>query len=253
MRHGENTTYSVITPRRPALRTAHQPSRVPDSRRDPLRARLDGEPACEWRPDSGRDRGKRRRSDPDRDGPRCPLAHRGPVRVDRRRPAERRRRGRAMGPTRRADGTHPRVHARVAAVGWFTRPAWDAEALVGDDPRWGPPDPEGVFATDDRAVLEACSIGGPRSARCDRHRPRPLRPDPRDLGFENVLVSDDGEVVIIDFDDSGDSWYLHELAVALYPHESARGFGDRRDALVGGYRERRASCPTSSSPSCRRF
>jgi Ser/Thr protein kinase RdoA (MazF antagonist) len=132
-----------------------------------------------------------------------------------------------------------RLHAYTRAwqrSDWFTRPAWDAEALVGDDPRWGPPDPEGVFATDDRAVLEAS-----RSEVRARLAAIGTGPDRfglihADLGFENVLVSDDGEVVIIDFDDSGDSWYLHELAVALYPHESARDFGDRRDALVGGYR-----------------
>ena len=119
---------------------------------------------------------------------------------------------------------------------WFTRPAWDAEALVGDDPRWGPPDPEGVFAPDDRVALQAC-----RSEVRSRLAALGTGPDRfglihGDLGFENVLVSDDGEVVIIDFDDSGDSWYLHELAVALYPHEGARDFGDRRDALVDGYR-----------------
>ena len=57
-----------------------------------------------------------------------------------------------------------------------------------------------------------------------------------DLGFENVLVADDGTVTIIDFDDSGDSWYLFELASALYPHDRSDGFDERRDALVAGYR-----------------
>jgi Ser/Thr protein kinase RdoA (MazF antagonist) len=119
---------------------------------------------------------------------------------------------------------------------WFTRPAWDAEALVGDQPRWGPPDPERVFAAGDRAALEAC-----RAEVTDRLDAIGTGPDRfglihSDLAFENVLVGDDGEVVIIDFDDSGYSWYLHELSVVLYPHEGTSGFHDRRDALVAGYR-----------------
>ncbi len=119
---------------------------------------------------------------------------------------------------------------------WFTRPAWDADALVGDEPRWGPPDPLRLFSEEDRAALEACrtevlarleAIGFARDRFGLIHA---------DLGFENVLVADDGTVTIIDFDDSGDSWYLFELASALYPHDRTDGFDERRDALVAGYR-----------------
>jgi Ser/Thr protein kinase RdoA (MazF antagonist) len=129
---------------------------------------------------------------------------------------------------------HAHARAWVKPVG-FTRPAWDADALVGDDPRWGPPDPERLLAPEDRATLEACraevrarldAIGSGRDRFGLVHG---------DLGFENVLVSGDGEVTIIDFDDCGDSWYLHELAVALYPHVDG-GLEARRDALVRGYR-----------------
>jgi Ser/Thr protein kinase RdoA (MazF antagonist) len=129
------------------------------------------------------------------------------------------------------------VHGRHwTRPAWFTRPAWDAEALVGDNPRWGPPDPSRVFSEEDRAALEACraevrsrldAIG------CATDRFGLIHAD---LGFENVLVADDGTVTIIDFDDSGDSWYPFELASALYPHDRTDGFGERRDALVAGYR-----------------
>jgi Ser/Thr protein kinase RdoA (MazF antagonist) len=132
-----------------------------------------------------------------------------------------------------------RIHVHTRAwepPAWFTRPAWDAEALVGDDPRWGPPDPDRLFAAGDRATLEAC--------RREVHtRLDAIGTDPDrfglihgDLGFENILVLDDGSVVIIDFDDSGYGWYLHDFAVALYPHEGRGGVADRRDALVAGYR-----------------
>jgi Ser/Thr protein kinase RdoA (MazF antagonist) len=122
---------------------------------------------------------------------------------------------------------------------WFLRPAWDAEALVGDDPRWGPPDPHHIFAAEDRAALEACRTEV--RARLDLIGERPDRFGliHGDLGFENVLVSDDGAVVVIDFDDSGYSWYGHEFAVALYPYDRTGSFGDRRNALVDGYRRAR--------------
>jgi Ser/Thr protein kinase RdoA (MazF antagonist) len=129
------------------------------------------------------------------------------------------------------------IHARDwARPPWFTRPAWDADALVGDEPRWGPPDPEGVFVEHDRAALEAC-----RAEVRSRLKEIGFASDRfglihADLGFENVLVADDGTVTIIDFDDSGNSWYLFELASALYPHDRGEGFGERRDALVAGYR-----------------
>ena len=132
-----------------------------------------------------------------------------------------------------------RIHAHAhawAAPSWFSRPAWDAEALVGDDPRWGPPDPHSVFAGDDRAALEACRTEV--RARLDAIGERPDRFGliHGDLGFENVLVCNDGAVVVIDFDDSGYSWYGHEFAVALYPYDRTGSLWDRRDALVDGYR-----------------
>lgn len=118
----------------------------------------------------------------------------------------------------------------------FTRPPWNAAALVGDDPRWGPADPEHVFAPEDHDALEACRI-----VVRDRLEALGTVPDRfglihGDLGFENALVLPDGRVVVIDFDDCGESWFVHELAVALYPEEGTDRFAERRDAVIAGYR-----------------
>ncbi len=132
-----------------------------------------------------------------------------------------------------------RVHAQARVWRrpvWFTRPAWDADALVGDEPRWGAPDPGHVFDTGDRAALETCRREVRARLAAIGRGPDRFGLIHGDLGFENVLVSDDGSVAIIDFDDSGDGWYGHELAVALYPHQGTGGFRERRDALVAGYR-----------------
>jgi Ser/Thr protein kinase RdoA (MazF antagonist) len=118
----------------------------------------------------------------------------------------------------------------------FVRPAWDLEALVGDSPRWGDPFPPDVWNAEDLRLLQT-------AREAVRERLHALgRGDERfglihaDLGFENVLVRSDGSTVVIDFDDSGPSWYLYELASALYPFEDQSGFAGRGKALVAGYR-----------------
>lgn len=122
------------------------------------------------------------------------------------------------------------------APSWFERPAWDREALVGEAPRWGDPCPGGVWARADRKLLLAA-----RDAVRERLAALGTPPDRfglihADLGFENVLVADDGSAIVIDFDDCGRSWYLYELASVLYPLEDDGRFADFRDALVTGYR-----------------
>jgi Ser/Thr protein kinase RdoA (MazF antagonist) len=135
-----------------------------------------------------------------------------------------------------------RVHGHGCA--WerparFERPSCDAEALVGDDPRWGPIDPDGVFAPADREALDAARAEvAARLTAVGQDEDR-FGLIHGDLGFENVLVDEDGTVTIIDFDDCGDSWFVHDLAVALYPREGTDGMGERRDALIRGYRTER--------------
>jgi Ser/Thr protein kinase RdoA (MazF antagonist) len=129
------------------------------------------------------------------------------------------------------------AHARAwARPTWFTRPAWDVEALVGDEPRWGAPDPHHALADADRAALDECRAVVRERLSVVGMAPNRFGLAHCDLAFENVLVSGDGTVVIIDFDDSGDTWYMHDFAVPLYPHEVGGGLAERRDALAAGYR-----------------
>lgn len=118
----------------------------------------------------------------------------------------------------------------------FTRPAWDANQLVGADPRWGDPVKLGRWSNKDARLLAHCQA----VVRC---RLAAIPRDARryglihaDLSFDNVLVANDGSIGVIDFDDSGYGWYLYDLAAPLYPFERQPGFAERRDALVAGYR-----------------
>jgi Ser/Thr protein kinase RdoA (MazF antagonist) len=142
-------------------------------------------------------------------------------------------------PWRRLGEIMARVHEHARAWSpppWFTRPAWDLEAIVGDSPRWGTPLPPGTWSPSDKEVIVAARQAA--RDRLGRFGASSVRFGliHSDLGFENVLVDRDGTTVVIDFDDSGPSWYLYELASALYPHEGNPEFPARRDMLIAGYR-----------------
>jgi Ser/Thr protein kinase RdoA (MazF antagonist) len=129
---------------------------------------------------------------------------------------------------------HEQSRAWLPPAG-FTRPAWDFDALVGDSPRWGTPVPRGVWGQSDLELILAA-----RSAVRERLRRFGTAPSRfglihSDLGFENVLVQGDGSTVLIDFDDCGASWYLYDLASALYPLEGTTSFDPSRELLLEGY------------------
>jgi Ser/Thr protein kinase RdoA (MazF antagonist) len=121
----------------------------------------------------------------------------------------------------------------------FCRHAWDAPGLVGEQPLWGRfwelealTRGEGALLRRARAAigedLEAYGIGRDRYGLIHA-----------DLVPENVLV--DGErVCVIDFDDAGYGWHLFELATSLYFLTGESVYPVARDALIRGYRLRRA-------------
>ena len=120
----------------------------------------------------------------------------------------------------------------------FTRRAWDADGLVGESPLWGRfwevPD----FSAGECRILARAragiherllEYGADRSTYGLIHA---------DLHPGNVLV--DGEQTrLIDFDDAGFGWHVHELAVALFHSPTSPHFGGMQEALIRGYRSRR--------------
>lgn len=134
-----------------------------------------------------------------------------------------------------------RVHEH--GIGWkrpdgFERPAFDAAALVGERPTWG--------AFWELECLSPAQLAVLLEAR-DRTRQALAgfgdAPDRYGLIHgdflpENVLVCQ-GEPLLIDFDDCGDSWYAFELATALFPQLHGGRPGLVTTAYLGGYRERR--------------
>ena len=112
---------------------------------------------------------------------------------------------------------HARQWSRPA---WFTRFHWDYAAAFGRQARWGrwqdgigvgPSERQILSRLDDvlRARLRAFGSGPGRYGLVHA-----------DTRLANLLVHD-GSVSVIDFDDSGFSWYLYDLgtAVSFFEHE----------------------------------
>lgn len=110
----------------------------------------------------------------------------------------------------------------------FTRPRWDWEGLVGDNPLWGRFWDHPVATPDQRATLIRA-----RDALRER-----LTGDigliHADVLRENVLVNGHS-VSLIDFDDSGFGFRLHDLGTALVQTVQHPEHPQLRDALMAGY------------------
>lgn len=110
----------------------------------------------------------------------------------------------------------------------FTRPRWDLDGLVGETPLWGRFWEHPAASPDQRATLIRA-----RDALRER-----LSGDigliHADVLRENVLVND-CSVSLIDFDDSGFGFRLHDLGTALVQTVQHPEHPQLRDALMAGY------------------
>jgi Ser/Thr protein kinase RdoA (MazF antagonist) len=125
----------------------------------------------------------------------------------------------------------------------FTRPRWDAEGLLGEDPLWGRFwDNPGLDDTT-RAVLTA--------ARDTARQALSRVADRLDFGLihadlvrENILLTKAGPA-FIDFDDGGWGFRIFDVATTLYPNRDAPDYAALKAALLSGYRSLR---PLDTTP-----
>jgi Ser/Thr protein kinase RdoA (MazF antagonist) len=121
--------------------------------------------------------------------------------------------------------------------GWFTRFHWDYDAAFGTLARWGRwqdgiavgPAEREILGRLDRRLCERLAAYGTGQDRYGLVH--------ADTRLANLLVHD-GAVSVIDFDDSGFSWYLYDLgtAVSFFEHEPA--VPALIDSWLTGYRNR---------------
>jgi Ser/Thr protein kinase RdoA (MazF antagonist) len=118
---------------------------------------------------------------------------------------------------------------------WFTRFHWDYQAAFGHRARWGRwQDGIGVGPSE-RTIL--AQLDDVLRARLTAYGQGPERYGlvHADTRLANLLVHD-GSVSVIDFDDSGFSWYLYDLATSVSFFEHEPEVPALVDSWLGGYR-----------------
>ncbi|MDQ1641919.1 MAG: hypothetical protein QOJ90_1270 [Actinomycetota bacterium] len=128
--------------------------------------------------------------------------------------------------------THVQTWSRPAG---FRRFAWDYDGAFGAEARWGRWQDGMAVDASARAVLERLDDTlRARLARfgCEPHRYGLVHADMR---LANLLVHED-ETYVIDFDDSGFSWFLYDFGAAVSFFEHDPRVPELADAWVRGYR-----------------
>jgi Ser/Thr protein kinase RdoA (MazF antagonist) len=127
---------------------------------------------------------------------------------------------------------HARTWGRPA---WFTRFHWDYDAAFGAEARWGRwQDGIGVGPAERRVLQRLDDTLKARLARFGRG-PERYGLVHADTRLANLLVHE-GSVAVIDFDDSGFSWYLYDLGTAVSFFEHAPEVPGLVAAWLDGYR-----------------
>ncbi|MGO4103493.1 phosphotransferase enzyme family protein [Leifsonia sp. YAF41] len=129
------------------------------------------------------------------------------------------------------------VHNDSEALGrpaGFERAPWDLDGLTGNQPLWGDPTQLRTLNDAERAILRS-AVARVRAELAtlsvDAHHYGVIHAD---LTPENILRDADG-LVIIDFDDFGEGWYLFDLATILFFYTHHPRFEEYRSALLDGY------------------
>ncbi|NCU19182.1 homoserine kinase [Candidatus Falkowbacteria bacterium] len=141
----------------------------------------------------------------------------------------------------RLGGLIARLHNATDAAGLpagFLRPAWDADAFLGQMPLWGRFWENPALRPDEREIVQEarCHAWGDLAA---------FRAEGADYGLihgdllrENVLDGPEG-LALIDFDDSGFGFRAYDLATALVQSLEEPHLPQIAAGLVAGYRAHR--------------
>lgn len=142
-------------------------------------------------------------------------------------------------------GTLGELAARVhnQAVSWslpegFTRHAWDADGLAGEQPFWGRFWEIAAATDEQRGLLRQAKDRIHADLSAMPKSPGSYSMIHADFASENIMV-DGNDVRLIDFDDAGFGWHLFELVTALYFIRDEDYFDRAQDALIEGYRSHR--------------
>ncbi|TBW58170.1 aminoglycoside phosphotransferase [Marinobacter halodurans] len=121
----------------------------------------------------------------------------------------------------------------------FERHAWDRDGLVGDTPFWGRFWELELLDKQQRRLMERVRDRIAEALSGYDQSPQRYGLIHADFVPEN-LMTENGNVRLIDFDDAGFGWHMFELATALYFIQEEACYPLAREALIAGYRQERA-------------
>lgn len=132
-----------------------------------------------------------------------------------------------------------RMHTH--SEGWripdnFERLQWDFEHMLGDSPNWGDWKQAPALDAERIELIERQAAVMKRRLEAFGKAPHRFGLVHADLRLANLLIHD-GTTQVIDFDDSGMSWHLYDLATALSFIEERPDVPELVDAWVAGYRK----------------
>jgi Ser/Thr protein kinase RdoA (MazF antagonist) len=120
----------------------------------------------------------------------------------------------------------------------FERPPWDYDHSIGAHGHWGRWQDGLGMGTEERALLQRLSDTIERRLTAFGQDANRFGLVHADIRLANLLV-DGSSVRVIDFDDSGFSWFMYDFATAVSFMEDHPSVPELREAWVRGYRSAR--------------
>jgi Ser/Thr protein kinase RdoA (MazF antagonist) len=121
----------------------------------------------------------------------------------------------------------------------FSRPKWDINGLVGENPFWGRFWDHPAASAEQKSVLEKARAYLLGQLTQQRASGADFGPIHADVLRENVLV-EGNKLSLIDFDDSGFGFRLYDLGTVMSQNLYEPAYAQIRDALIAGYASLRA-------------
>jgi Ser/Thr protein kinase RdoA (MazF antagonist) len=120
----------------------------------------------------------------------------------------------------------------------FTRRRLDLDALLGESPFWGRFWEHAELNASEQELLLQARASTRSAIEAYGETPNNFSLIHADFTPDNMIYND-GELAVIDFDDSAYGWHMYDIASALIECEHDEGGGALQAAFLDGYRQHR--------------